>query len=163
MTASIRRATDADWEAIWPFFREIVAAGESYAYPVDLGKEAGRKIWLETPLATYVAEVEGSVMGSYYLKPNQLGPGSHICNAGFMVSAAAQGKGLGRAMAEHALDQARVMGFRAMQFNCVVASNKGAVALWERLGFRVIGTIPDGFRHRELGLVDALIMFKELE
>ncbi|MEA3290710.1 MAG: GNAT family N-acetyltransferase, partial [Pseudomonadota bacterium] len=74
MTASIRRATDADWETIWPFFREIVAAGESYAYPVELGKKAGRKIWLETPLATYVAEVDGSVVGSYYLKPNQFGP-----------------------------------------------------------------------------------------
>lgn len=157
---TIRRATDADFEAIWPFFRDIVRAGETYAYDPDTSAEEAFDIWMRLPHATYVAEAEG-IVGSYYLKANQPALGAHVCNAGYMVAGAARGRGVGRAMCLHSQTEARRLGYRAVQFNLVVSTNP-AVGLWLELGFSTVGTLPGAFKHKERGFVDALVMYKWL-
>ena len=158
----LRRATDADWPAIWTVFRTVVAGGDTYAYAPDTPEAAARRVWMGPGIATYVAERGGEVVGTYGLKPNQPALGAHVANAGYMVRPGAFGGGVGTAMCEHSLAEARAAGYRAMQFNAVVSTNTRAVALWRRLGFAVIGTVPEGFRHRELGYVDLLIMHRFL-
>jgi len=158
----IREAIETDFEKIWPIFHEIAAAGETYAYPRDISKEEARKFWMLLPHKTFVAEEEGKILGSYYIKTNQLGPGSHVCNCGYMVSSKARGKGLGTAMCEHSLEMAIKLGYKAMQFNLVASSNEGAVKLWTKLGFETIGRLPKAFNHPAKGYVDALIMYKWL-
>ena len=158
----IRPAQDTDWPGIWPVLREAFATGDSYPFPPDIAEKDARLAWMEVPRATYVADDGGKILGTYYLKPNQPGLGSHICNAGYIVARAARQRGLGRALCAHSMDEARRLGFRAMQFNLVVATNEGAVRLWKDMGFTVIGTVPGAFNHRDLGYVDALIMIQEL-
>ena len=159
---TIREALDADFDAIWPIFHAIVSTGDTYAYDPATDREQARNIWMRAPRKTFVAEIDGEILGTYYLKTNQAGPGAHVCNCGYMVSAAARGKGLATSMCEHSQSVARELGYEAMQFNFVAASNESAVRLWTRLGFETVGRIPLGFRHPELGLVDALIMYKAL-
>jgi L-amino acid N-acyltransferase YncA len=158
----IRRAEPQDYESIWQIFHAVVAEGDTYAFAPDTPREEALKIWVETPQATFVAEDGDQIVGTYYIKPNQPGLGNHVANAGFMVPERGRGAGVGRAMGEHAVAAAKEMGFRAMQFNYVVASNTGAVKLWRRLGFDIIGTVPKAFRLRDLELVDVLIMHREL-
>lgn len=158
----IRRATEEDFEGIWSIFAPIVRAGETYAYAPDTSKEEARDLWLNVPRATYVATENNRILGTYYLKANQPQLGAHVCNAGYMVSAMARGKGLGRAMCWHSQTEALNLGFKAMQFNLVVSSNKGAIKLWQELGFATIGTLPKAFKHARLGYVDALVMYKWL-
>lgn len=160
----IRIATADDWSGIWPFLREIVAAGQTYTWPRDVGAEQARGMWLvPAPGRTVVAvEADGTVLGSAKLTPNQLGPGAHVANASFMVAPWAAGRGIGRALGRHVLDLARADGYRAMQFNAVVASNTRAVALWRSLGFEVVGRIPEGFHHPDEGYVDLLVMYQRL-
>lgn len=161
----IREATDADWSAIWPFLRDIVAAGETYSYPRDLGEEQARSLWmLQPPGRTVVAvdEATGAVLGSAKLNPNQMGPGSHVASASFMVDPSSSGRGVGRALGEHVLAQARADGYRAMQFNAVVESNTRAVALWKSLGFEIVGTVPEAFQHPALGFVGLHVMYQRL-
>ena len=158
----VREATDEDFDAIWPIFHAIVSAGETYAYDPETGRDDAYELWMEAPRKTFVAEIDGEILGTYYLKTNQAGPGDHVCNCGYMVSAAARGKGLATAMCEHSQDVARDLGYQAMQFNFVATTNSGAVRLWEKLGFDTIGRIPLGFHHPDEGLVDALIMYKRL-
>ena len=159
----IREAVESDWPALWPILREAFSTGDTYPFPPDISEADARRTWMDVPQATYVAEEEGGgVLGTYYLKPNQPGLGSHVCNAGYIVARAARRRGLGRALCAHSLDEARRLGFRAMQFNLVVATNEGAVRLWKDMGFAVIGTVPGAFNHREHGYVDALIMYQEL-
>ncbi|MFY1703081.1 MULTISPECIES: GNAT family N-acetyltransferase [Micromonospora] len=160
----IRDATPDDWPSIWPFLREIVAAGETYTYPRDITEQRARQIWLPAPPGRTVAAVgaDGTVVGSAKLGPNQLGPGSHVANASFMVAPHAAGRGVGRALGRHVLDLARAEGYRAMQFNAVVASNHRAVALWRSLGFAVVGRVPEAFRHPTEGYVDLLVMHQRL-
>jgi L-amino acid N-acyltransferase YncA len=158
----LRRAANDDWPAIWAIFRTVVATGDTYTYAPDMPEADARRIWMGPEFATYVAERAGAVVGTYVLKPNQPALGAHVANAGYMVRPGAFGGGIGTAMAEHSLTEARAAGYRAMQFNAVVRTNARAVALWQRLGFRVIGTVPEGFRHRELGYVDLLIMYRSL-
>lgn len=160
---NLREATGEDFERIWPLFHEIVAAGETYAYARDIGKEAAKQLWIDTPRKTYVAEEGGCILGTYYIKTNQAGPGDHVCNCGYMVSSTARGRGLATAMCEHSQEIARSLGYKAMQFNFVVASNEGAVRLWVKLGFAIVGRIPRAFRHPSKGYVDALVMYKWLE
>ena len=158
----IREATEPDFEAIWPIFHDIVAAAETYAYAPDTSKEEALKIWLHTPRKTFVAEENGQILGTYYLKTNQAGPGSHVCNCGYMVASQARGRGLATAMCEHSQKVAVALGYKAMQFNFVASSNEGAVRLWQKLGFETAGRLPRAFNHPTKGLVDALVMYKWL-
>ena len=158
----IRDARPEDWAGIWPFFRQIVAAGETYTWPRDMSEHDARAAWFPSPGRTVVASVAGTVVGTAKTQPNQAGPGAHVANASFMVDPAYGGRGIGRALGEHVLAGARADGYRAMQFNAVVASNAGAVRLWSSLGFTVVGTVPAAFDHPRLGPVPLLIMYRPL-
>lgn len=160
---NIREATKADWDSIWPIFHEIVLTGETYAYETNTTKEQAENIWLGVPRKTFVFEEDGNILGTYYLKTNQSGPGSHVCNCGYMVSSLARGKGLATTMCEHSQKVAVELGYKAMQFNFVASSNEGAVRLWDKLGFDTVGRLPNAFNHPNLDYVDALVMFKWLE
>ncbi len=159
---NIRKALEADFDAIWHIFHHIVQQGNTYTYDPETTREQARSIWMSDDVATYVACLEEQVVGTYILKPNQPCLGSHVANAGYMVKDGAAGKGIGKAMCEHSLEEARRAGFLAMQFNMVVSTNESAVVLWQKMGFSIVGTIPKAFRHREFGLVDAFIMHRFL-
>ncbi|WDM61178.1 MULTISPECIES: GNAT family N-acetyltransferase [unclassified Pseudomonas] len=158
----IRPMTAEDFERFWPTFQATVQACETYAYDPALSFEQARHLWLELPLRTMLAEEEGQLLGSYYLKPNAAGPGAHVGNCGYMVCAQARGRGVARLMCEHSQKLARQEGFLALQFNSVVATNEVAVALWHKLGFETVGRLPKAYRHARLGLVDCLVMYKWL-
>lgn len=153
-------ATEAHTEAVWQIFREVIAAGDAYVFEADTTREAFLAYWFAA--RTYVAIEGDQVLGSYIVKANQPGRGSHVANASYMVASAARGKGIGGIMCEHSLRQAKTLGFRAMQFNIVVSTNAAAVALWKKHGFTIVGTLPGAFRHETLGYVDALVMFRDL-
>lgn len=153
----------ADFDLFWPTFREVVKAQQTYAIEPEITYEEAHKLWCETPEKTYVAKDGEDVLGSYYIKANAKGPGNHVANCGYMVTEAARGQGVARALCEHSQDVAKTLGFTAMQFNAVVATNKAAVHLWQDMGFEIIGRLPGGFRHPVDGKVDCLIMFKDLE
>lgn len=159
---SIRLAQAADEDAIWAIFHEVVAAGDTYAFAPSTAREEALRLWLTVPQATYVAARAGVVIGTYYLKPNQPGLGAHVCNAGYMVARAARGEGVGAALCAHSLEAARALGYHAMQYNLVVATNTGAIRLWEKMGFSVVGTLPEAFAHPAHGLVDALVLYRLL-
>lgn len=162
-TLAFAPMTDDDFAVFWPTFQAIVAAQESYAIDPDISFDAARRLWCQTPEASVVVKDENDqVLGAYYLKANAAGPGDHICNCGYMVTPAARGKGVARAMCEHSQQQARTLGFLAMQYNAVVATNEIAVALWQKLGFRIVGTVPNAYRHARLGFVDTYVMYKML-
>lgn len=158
----IRLATDDDRDAIWAVIGPTIRAGETYALEPDLDRVAALAYWMGADRETFVAEADGAVLGTYYLKANQAGGGAHVCNCGYMTGAAASGRGVARRMHEHSLERARERGFEAMQFNFVVESNERAVRLWRSLGFAVVGRLPKAFRHPSLGLVDALVMHRML-
>jgi L-amino acid N-acyltransferase YncA len=158
----IRAATKADRDPIWNIFHAIVAAGDTYAFDPKISRHEALAYWFRTGTHTYVAEEDGCVVGTYILKANQPGLGSHVANAAFMVASDAQGSGMGRRMAEHCLGEARQLGFRAMQFNFVVSTNTGAVRLWKQLGFDIVGTLPGAFRHPQKEYVDVYVMFRSL-
>jgi ribosomal protein S18 acetylase RimI-like enzyme len=158
----IRRATPADAAAIWRILEPTIRAGETYALPQDLSEEAALAYWLGGDRESFVAEADDEILGTYYLRANQLGRGAHVCNCGYMTAAQAAGRGVARAMCAHSLDQARDSGFRAMQFNCVVSSNDRAVRLWQAMGFEIVGRLPGAFDHPALGYVDALVMHRAL-
>jgi GNAT superfamily N-acetyltransferase len=159
----IRQATASDWPSMWPFMRSIIAAGETYAWDRDMPEERLRSYWLHpSPGRTLVAVLDGVVAGTAEFHPNYGEPGAHVANAGFMIDPAYAGRGVGRALGEYVLAAARDEGFLAMQFNAVVSSNVHAVALWKSLGFEIVGTIPDAFRHPELGFVGLHVMYRTL-
>ncbi|PYJ74100.1 MAG: GNAT family N-acetyltransferase [Verrucomicrobia bacterium] len=158
----IRSATSEDRDAVWNIFHAIVAAGDTYAFDPKMSRDEALAYWFRADTHTYVAERDGCVVGTYILKANQPGLGSHVANAAFMVASDAQGSGVGRRMAEHCLGEARHLGFRAMQFNFVVSTNTPAIHLWEQLGFKVVGTLPGAFRHPKRGYVDVYVMFHSL-
>src|SRR4051812_18181540 len=160
---TIRRFETTDWPEVWPLLRTTFATGDTYAYSPDSSEAKIHAAWIEAPDATFVARAEdGRLLGTYVLKANQPGLGSHICNCGYVVAPEAQGKGVATAMCEHSQREAVAMGFLAMQFNLVVSTNERAVRLWKKLGFKVVGTLPRAFRHQRLGLVDAFVMHKNL-
>jgi ribosomal protein S18 acetylase RimI-like enzyme len=160
---SIRRFRESDWPTVWPILRATFEADDTYAFSPDSTEYEIHRAWVEAPSATYVAcAPDGQVLGTYFIKPNHPALGAHVCNCGYVVAPFAQGRGIAAAMCEHSQAEAVSMGFRAMQFNLVVATNERAVRLWKRLGFAVVGTLPRAFRHLRLGYVDALVMFKEL-
>jgi L-amino acid N-acyltransferase YncA len=158
----IRPATNADHDAIWNIFHEITAAGDTYAFDPQMPREEALAYWFRADTHTYIAEEDGGVVGTYILRPNQSGPGSHVANAAFMVARDAEGAGVGRRMAEHCLSEARRMGFRGMQFNFVISTNTRAIHLWNQLGFKIVGTLPGAFRHPEKGYVDVYVMYRSL-
>lgn len=158
----IRPITAADFDQVWPIIRDVVQAQETYAFDPDMDRETAWKTWVELPRATFVVEQDGQILGTYYIKANAAGPGDHVCNCGYMTAAAARGKGVASAMCRHSLQVGRELGFSAMQFNSVVASNTVAVALWQKLGFAIVGTLPKAYRHARLGLVDCHVMFRSL-
>lgn len=160
----LRDATAEDWPAIWPFVRDIVAAGETYTWEQDVSQDRARSLWLPgAPSRTVVAsDDDGTVLGSAKFGPNQSGPGSHVSTASFMVAPQHAGRGVGRALGEHVVAEARAEGYRAMQFNAVVETNTGAVALWKSLGFDIIGTVPEAFAHPTGGYVGLHIMYRRL-
>jgi L-amino acid N-acyltransferase YncA len=160
----IRRAVAGDWPRIWPFWHRIVAAGETYHWAPDTDEHTAAGLWMvDPPGVVYVVEDDdGSVVASARLQPNYAELGDHIANASFMVDPDHVGRGIGRRLAEHVLDEARAQGYAAMQFNSVVEANPAAVALWTSLGFRVLGTVPAAFRHHSLGRVGVHVMYREL-
>jgi L-amino acid N-acyltransferase YncA len=158
----IREATIADFNQIWPIFHSIVAAGETYTYPRETTREQAISLWLEAPRKTFVAEENGEILGTYYIKTNQPGGGDHVCNCGYMVSSAARGRGLASSMCEHSQQIARSLGYLAMQFNFVASTNEGALRLWTKLGFETVGRLPKAFNHPTQGYVDAMVMYKWL-
>jgi L-amino acid N-acyltransferase YncA len=163
MTATvIRVARASDGDAIWRIWHAVVARGDSYTLDASTSRGEALAAWMIKPAACFVAEQDGEVVGTYYIKANQSGPGAHVANAGFMVEEAARAHGIGRAMGLHALDSARRLGFRAMQFNMVVSTNLHAVRLWQSLGFEIVGRLPEAFRHPEQGYVEAYVMYRML-
>jgi len=159
----IREFRESDWAEVWPILEETFRAGDTYSFSPQSTEAEILKAWVEVPAKTFVArDCAGRIVGTYFIKANQPGLGAHVCNCGYVVARQAQGKGIAAQMCEHSQAQAIAMGFRAMQFNFVVASNQRAIRLWERLGFAAVGRLPGAFNHSKLGYVDALVMFKRL-
>jgi ribosomal protein S18 acetylase RimI-like enzyme len=162
MSLTIREIQPDEFDPVWPIFRSVVSTGDTYAYSPDLGLENARSLWTRPPARAFLAELGGAVVGTYSLRPNQPGLGDHVANAGYMIAARARGQGIARALCEHSMETARRAGFTAMQYNFVVSSNEGAVRLWQRCGFRIVGQVPGAFRHRERGPTDVFIMHRFL-
>jgi GNAT superfamily N-acetyltransferase len=158
----IRPAEPRDDEAIWSIIGPIIRAGETYALPPALSRTDALAYWRAPGNAVFVADEDGRVLGTYYLRANQRGGGSHVANCGYMTALDATGKGVARAMCAHSLDHARTRGFLAMQYNFVVSTNERAIRLWQSFGFDIVGRLPEAFQHPRLGLVDALVMHRKL-
>ena len=169
---NIREATDADLDAIWEIFREVIAAGETYPLDPNTSRDDALAYWFQRYAHVYVAELDRlkrsgfkdapEIVGSYTLHANQSGGGGHVANAGFIVAASGRGQGIGRAMGEHCLKEARRLGFRAIQFNFVISTNESAVKLWQDLGMKIVGTLPGAFQHPQKGYVDVHVMYQNL-
>jgi GNAT superfamily N-acetyltransferase len=159
---TIRRAVPDDADAIWSIFQAVVAGGDTYVFAPDTPREEALDYFLGPNMQSWVAEVDGQVVGMYKLIPNRRDLGSHVANASFMVHPSAHGRGVGRAMGEHCLREAKRAGYLAMQFNFVVSTNESAVHLWQALGFKILATLPKAFNHARLGLVDAYVMHRFL-
>ena len=163
MTVEIRPITDADWSGLWPIIAAVTRAGETYTYPLDMTEAQARTMWTPpAPGGTLVAIEDGLVLGAAKIIPNQQGNGAHVANGSFMVAPEARGRGVARALGEAALAFAREAGFKSMQFNAVVETNTVAVGLWKKLGFEIVGTVPEAFDHPAHGLVGLHIMHRRL-
>jgi GNAT superfamily N-acetyltransferase len=160
--AHIRPASQLDRADLWSILEPIIRAGETYALPRDMSEAEALAYWCAPANEVFVAEEHGRVLGTYLLRANQLGGGSHVSNCGYMTAPAAEGRGVARSMLEHSLDRAKVRGFRAMQFNFVVSTNERAVTTWQRAGFEIVGTLPGAFNHPRFGFVAAHVMFRHL-
>jgi L-amino acid N-acyltransferase YncA len=158
----IRPAEPRDSEAIWAILEPVVRGGETYALPRDMSRADAIAYWFASSQEVFVAESDGQVIGTYYLRPNQLGGGSHVANCGYMTAVTASGKGVATAMCSHSLEHAGGRGFQAMQFNFVVSTNDSAVRLWQRFNFDIVGRVPGAFLHPVHGYVDAYVMYRKL-
>lgn len=158
----VRPAQMNDTPSIWRIIGPTIRAGETYALDRDITEADALAYWLGYDRETFVAEEDGEIIGTYYIRANQAGGGKHICNCGYMTSAAATGRGVARAMCQHSLSHAQQRGYRGMQFNFIVSTNIRAVAPWESFGFEIVGRLPQAFHHPKLGYVDALVMFRQL-
>ncbi len=157
---TIRPAAADDADAIWAILEPVIRAGETYTLPCDLSRVDALAYWIAPEKETFVAEANGRIVGTYYLRANQAGGGDHVCNCGYMTAGGETGRGVARAMCRHSMHHAQARGFRAMQFNFVVSTNVRAVKLWQDLGFEIAGTLPRAFRHPTYGEVDAHVMFQ---
>jgi len=162
VSLDIREIDAGEFDLVWPIFRDVVAAGDTYSYAPDTSFDEACAMWTTAPTRCFVALVDGRPAGCYMLKPNQPGLGNHVANAGYMVAPHARGQGLAGKLCEHSLATARAAGFLAMQFNFVVSTNDVAVKLWQKHGFQIVGTVPKAFRHATLGLVDTYVMHRFL-
>jgi len=162
MPLAIRAATRADEDAIADILLPMIRAGETYPLPRDMTRADALADWFAPDHEVFVAEDDGVMLGTYYLRPNQRGGGAHVANCGYVTARAVEGRGVGRAMCEHSLARAALRGFRAMQFNFVVSTNDRAVRLWQACGFEIVGRLPSAFRHPMRGDVDAFVMFRSL-
>ena len=160
---NIRPAKDPDRDTIWEIFHEVIATGDTYPIDPEMSREDAFAYWFQTGASAFVAKKDGHIVGIYTLHSNQSGGGAHVANAAFMVPAVARGQGIGGAMGEHCLREARRLGFRAIQFNFVVSTNESAVKLWQKLGMKIVATLPGAFRHPEKGYVDVYVMFQPFE
>ncbi len=158
----IRRAEPGDLVEIWSILRPVIRAGETYTFPRDMSEKHALAYWLAPGHQTFVVSDGLNLLGTYYLRPNHTGGGAHVANCGYIVKEQAQGRGIARAMCIHSQGVARKSGFTAMQYNFVITTNKGAIHLWEKLGFDIVGRLPGVFDHPRFGLVDAVVMFKHL-
>jgi ribosomal protein S18 acetylase RimI-like enzyme len=158
----IRPGVEADADAIWTILEPVIRAGETYAFPRDWNRADAMAYWHSPGHDVFVAGKTGAVVGTYYLRANHRGGGAHVANCGYVTAAGSTGRGIARAMCWHSLALARARGFRAMQFNFVVATNQRAVVLWTKLGFAIVGILPAAFQHPRLGLVDAYVMHRPL-
>jgi ribosomal protein S18 acetylase RimI-like enzyme len=158
----IRAARANDTDAIWAILEPTIRSGETYTLPVDMSREEALAYWMSPEHDVFVAEEHGELLGTYFLRANQRGGGSHVANCGYITAVRAAGRGVARAMCAHSLDHAKARGFKAMQFNFVVSTNERAVRLWESFGFQIVGCLPGAFRHPTLGFVDALVMYRSL-
>ena len=159
----IRRYEDEDWKDLWPILKNVFREGETYPFLPEITERESHDVWVVEPIATFVALNEDHrIVGTYYIKPNQPGLGSHVCNCGYIISESSRCKGVGTTMCHHSQEEARKLRFRAMQFNLVVSTNEHALDLWQKLGFQVIGLLPEAFKHSKHGYVDALVMYKKL-
>ena len=158
----IRRATDDDHIGVWEILEPVFRAGDTYTIDADISRDDALAYWFDVQKHTFVAEANGRIIGTYYIRANQAGGGAHVCNCGYMTHPAARGQGVARAMLEHSLDLAPRIGYRAMQYNFVVSTNTRAVQTWQRYGFDIVGTLPMAFHHPQMGDVDAYVMYKHL-
>ena len=154
----IRPALPSDSDAIWSILEPILRAGETYTLPRDITRDATFSFGFSPAHEVFVALDDGHIVGTYFLRPNQNGGGSHVANCGYMTAPAASGRGVARAMCAHSLDHARNRGFRAMPFNFVVSTNARAVSQWQSLGFEIVGRLPAAFLHPIAGYTDAYVM-----
>jgi ribosomal protein S18 acetylase RimI-like enzyme len=159
---TVREATSQDRDAIWAILEPMIRRGDTYTLPRDMIREQALEYWFASEKETFVWEQNGAVLGTYFLKANQQGGGAHVANCGYVTSAAAQGRGIARAMCLHSLEHAKARGYRAMQFNFVVSTNERAVKLWISLGFEIVGRLPGAFQHPEEGFVDTLVMHRQI-
>lgn len=159
----IRPAREEEFGAVWPILRDVIRAGDTYTLDPDMPREAVEDYWFRQPRAAYIAWSGDRAVGTYYIRTNQRGGGAHVCNCGYMVAPDARGLGVAKTMCAHSQAEALELGYRAMQFNFVVATNVGAIRLWEKMGFAVVGHLPGAFEHPEKGMTDALVMFKWLD
>jgi ribosomal protein S18 acetylase RimI-like enzyme len=158
----IRRARSKDQKAIWKILEPVIRAGETYTLPRDMSRQKALLFWLGSTHEVFVAEQGREILGTYFIRPNQLGAGAHVANCGYVTAAWATGQGIARAMCQHSLEHARSQGFRAMQFNFVVSTNQRALRLWLRLGFNIVGCLPGAFEHPARGFVDAYILYRDV-
>lgn len=159
---TIRPLPRREFDKVWPIFEAIIRAGKTYSYSPDLSMEEARGIWCAPEKTPYVAEVDGEAVGTFYLRANQLGLGNHVANGGFMVAPEHVGKGYGTHMARHMVAEAKAAGYHGMQFNFVVEDNDHSLRIWQRLGFEIVGRVPDAFRHSEKGLTAVYILYRKL-
>lgn len=159
---NIRRAEPRDAGAIAAIILPVIREGATYALDPTLSEAEALAYWMASDKETFVAEQDGAIVGTYYMRPNQAGGERHVCNCGYMTSPAATGRGIARGMCEHSLEHARLRGYRAMQFNFVVSTNERAVRLWQSLGFEIVGRLPGAFKHPSAGYVDAFVMYQQL-
>jgi len=158
----IRRAKMGDRENIWNIFRQVIQSGDTYAYPPDTPFKIFKKFWFATKQQCFVIGNGNEILGSYVLRSNQPGLGAHIANASYIVNPLHQGKGIGKKLCDHSIREAKKAGYLGIQFNIVVSTNKAAIHLWKKMGFEIIGTTPNGFKHQQMGFVDTYIMYRKL-
>ena len=159
----IRPHKEQDWPYVWRIIEPVFRAGETYPYSPEISEKEARQAWIEVPAATFVAvDANEDILGTYYIKPNQPGLGAHVCNCGYITAGEARGRGIASAMCVHSQVEAVDRSFQAMQYNLVVSTNEGAINLWERHGFEVVGRLPQAFQHTRFGFVDAIVMYKLL-